>query len=119
MSNEFVPMPERDRQAIRRRVVDWARQQAAVPQLSAGLLEGPGGAGPDLIYFVNDCGFLIYLTETSGEKAPPRYREWLDRWGSAGAPVMNVRAVESETEAREVLVDELPLFEMAPSRRMH
>lgn len=119
MSNEFVPMPEGERQAIRRRVIDWARQQAAVPQLSAGLLEGPGGAGPDLIYFVNAGGVIIYLTKNGGDNAPPRYREWLDRWADAGAPMINVRAVESEAEAREVLVDELPLFEMAPSRRMH
>lgn len=120
MNETFIPMPDEGRKTIRRRVLDWARLQPSVPELSVGLLEGPGGEGADLIFFSHEGGSLIYLAESCGETIPPNYKGWVEQWKQSGAPVMDVVAAESEEEARAILLQQLSMFWLSvPQQVIH
>lgn len=122
MSNGFVPMPDDERQAIRIRVIAWARLQSAIPELSENLREGPGGDGPDLIVSEaeTDLRLMIYVTKAAGEAMPEPYQQWLNGVAaSVGHGVFAALSVEGEDDARSLLLDGLPLCQMETAKGMH
>jgi len=88
-------------------VMEWARTQIALPELSAGLLYGPGGDGPDLILFAHGCGLFVYFTTREANDLPEPVHCWVNRWAAAGAPRAATFATSSVFGACSLLVDHL------------
>jgi len=110
-----------ERRDIRRRVMDWARCQVSLPELSGGLLEGPGGDGPDLIFFAHGWGSFIYLVENDdADTLPSGSEDWLARWANSGAPKMAVFLGLGEKGSCRLLVDHLqPHLLSVPDGRLN
>lgn len=93
---------------LRRRVMAWANQ-TMIQEFVGGLIEGPGGTGPDLLLFAQGRATAIYLGESSSQSMPDEHNDWCLRWEAVGAPPMAVYLASSELGACQLLLNHLNL----------